>query len=54
MGSLSIGVYMNQFSLKKRKEKREMKKINIKSTIPLRVRHLKKYKIKPFFSINIK
>jgi hypothetical protein len=52
MGSLSIDVYMNQFNQKKKKENtinHKKKKVHIKSTIPLRVRHPKKYKLKPFF-----
>ena len=59
MGSLSIGVYMNQFNPKKKKKKKntinhKKKKVHIKSTIPLGVRNQKKYKLKLFFSINIK
>ena len=57
MGSLSIGVYMNQFNPKMKKKNiinRKKKKVHIKSTIPLGVRHQKKYKLKLFFSINIK
>ena len=42
MSSLSIGIYMNQFNPKK-------KKVYIKSTISLGVRHPKEYKLKPFF-----
>jgi hypothetical protein len=58
MGSLSIGVYINQFNKNKNKNKNTInhrkKKVHIKSTIPLEVRHPKKYKLKLFFSINIK
>ena len=57
MGSLSISVYMNQFNPKKKKKNtinHKKKKVHIKSTIPLGVRHAKKYKLKLFFSINIK
>jgi hypothetical protein len=52
MGSLSIGVYMNQFNPKKKKKNTinyKKKKVHIKSIIPLGVRHPKKYKLKPFF-----
>ena len=45
MGSLSIGVYMNQFNPKKKKKltiNYKKKKVYIKSTIPLGVRHQKK------------
>ena len=57
MGSLSIGFYVNQFNPKKKKKNtinHKKKKVHIKLTIPLGVRHLKKYKLKLFFSINIK
>ena len=50
MGSLSIGVYMNQFNPKKNNTiNHKKKKVHIKSTIPLGVRHPKKYKLKLFF-----
>jgi hypothetical protein len=52
MGFLSIGVYMNQFNPKNKKKNtinHKKKKVNIKSTIPLGVRHQKKYKLKLFF-----
>ena len=52
MGSLSIGVHMNQFNKKKNTINHKKKKVHIKSTIPLRVRHQKKKKnLKIFFSI---
>ena len=57
MGFLSIDIYMNQFNPKKKKKNtinHKKKKVHNKSTIPLGVRHPKKYKLKLFFSINIK
>ena len=57
MGFLSIGFYMNQFNPKKKKKNtinHKKKKVHIKSTISLGVRHPKKYKLNFFFSINIK
>ena len=57
MGSLSIAIYINQYNPKKKKKNtinHKKQKIHIKSTIPLGVRHPKKYKLKLFFSINIK
>ena len=57
MGSLSIGVYMNQFNPKKKKKNtinHKKKKVHIKSTIPLGVDTPKKYKLKLSFGINIK
>jgi hypothetical protein len=45
MSSLSIGVYMNQFNPKKKKKNTinyKKKKVHIKATIPLGVRHPKK------------
>ena len=57
MSSLSIGIYINQFNPKKKKKNtinHKKKKVHIKSTISLGVRHPKKYKLKLFFNINIK
>ena len=51
MGFLSIGFYMNQFNPKKKKKNtinHKKKKVHIKSTIPLGVRHPKKYKLNFF------
>ena len=51
MDFLSIGVYMNQFNPKKKKKNtinHKKKKVHIKSTISLGVRHPKKYKLKLF------
>ena len=52
MGFLSIDIYMNQFNPKKKKKNtinHKKKKVHNKSTIPLGVRHPKKYKLKLFF-----
>jgi hypothetical protein len=54
MGSLSIGIYMNQFNPKKKKKNtinQKKEKVHIKLIIPLGVRHPKKYKLNFFFLV---